>query len=292
MNVEEDGDTGLPEEIVKEATDLGWVPKDKFRGPEDKWIDADEFVEKGRHVLPIVIENNKRLKQELLTRDKKIDTLTQSVAASQKAIDALQKVHTEATARAVETAIARTKEEIKEARESGDVDAELALQDKLNDLKTAKKETTAAATAPEKKEEPAAKDDELSPEFKAWMAEHPWFGNAANPEDKKRTKAILRIGEDLRDEGVTELGEAFMNLCLEEEARRNTPAETRGTSKVESGSLGRSTSGGTKGKSYADMPKEAKEACMQFASTLVGPDKAYKNEADWQASYAKTYWAE
>jgi hypothetical protein len=289
MGIEDDGgDNEIPEEILKEATELGWVPKEKFRGAEDKWIPADEFVEKGRHVLPIMRENNARLKRELLTRDQKIDTLEASVKASNQAIKALQKVHSDATANAVEAAIKRTKEEIKAAREDGDVDTELALQEKLGDLKKAK-DTPATSATEEEAEDKKDKNEGLHPEFIAWKANNPWF-DGTSKEDRKKTKQVLRIAEDLREEGETALGQEFMELCVAEYERQVSPSG-RPTNKVETGSNGRS-SGGSGKKTYADMPKEAREACDSFASDVVGEGKLYKTVAEQRAAYAKIFFEE
>lgn len=286
MGVEdEDLDDGISEEVIKEATELGWKPKDKFVGDESKWIPADEFVEKGRHVLPIMRENNARLKRELLTRDQKIDTLEKSVKASTQAIAALQKTQSDATKAAVDAAIKRTRAEIKAAREDGDVDTEFALQDKLEDLKKAKEAPGPSAM----EEDPEDKKDKTTPEFKAWQAENPWFGGTSK-EDKQKTKLVLRIAEDLRDEGETSLGREFMDLCLAKYEEQLTP-QGRAASKVETGSHSRSPNGSGK-KGYADLPKEAKEACESFADSVVGEGKLHKTKAEWQAAYAKTYFEE
>lgn len=286
MGVEDNEvDDGPSEEIIKEATELGWKPKDKFVGDESKWIPADEFVEKGRHVLPIMRENNARLKRELLTRDQKIDTLEKSVQASTKAIAALQKVQSDATRAAVEAAIKRTKDEIREAREDGDIDKELTLQEKLGDLKKAKEAPDSGATP----ETPEDKKDTVSPEFRAWEAKNTWFGGTSK-EDKQKTKAVIRIAEDLRDEGETAMGEEFMDLCVARYEQQFAPSG-RPSSKVENGSHGRSAGGNGK-KGYADLPKEAKEACEEFADSVVGEGKLHKTKAEWQAAYAKTYFEE
>lgn len=47
------------------ARDMGWAPKDKWRGDPEKWVDAKEFVRRGEEVLPIVTAENRRLKAEL-----------------------------------------------------------------------------------------------------------------------------------------------------------------------------------------------------------------------------------
>lgn len=48
-----------------EAKEMGWVPKEEFRGPPERWKPAQQFVEDGENILPIVRAENKRLKGEL-----------------------------------------------------------------------------------------------------------------------------------------------------------------------------------------------------------------------------------
>ena len=40
----------IPDEVVKEAESQGWVPKEKFRGNESDWVDADLFEIGRAHV--------------------------------------------------------------------------------------------------------------------------------------------------------------------------------------------------------------------------------------------------
>lgn len=281
----EDTDTGA-QEVEQEARLLGWVPEDEFRGNKDNWETAEAFVERGQHLMPILKQNNVRLKNELLTRDQKIGTLQTQLQNAQKAIERLDAHYTEATKRAVTAAKAELVQQLKQAREDGDVDAEVKVQDKLDDLK-------ASQTAAAKKEEetkPATTTD-LDPQFIEWNQENPWFGDTTNPENKKRTKALVRIAEDLREEGDKTRGRAFFDKCLTMldggSAEASTPA-TR-TARVEGGAGGRSAAR-PGAKSFASLPAEAKQACAEDAMYLVGKGKAYATQKEWEAEYARIYY--
>lgn len=47
---------GGEDDTETRARAMGWVGKDEFRGPADKWRPADEFVKKGEEDLPILRE--------------------------------------------------------------------------------------------------------------------------------------------------------------------------------------------------------------------------------------------
>jgi len=54
-----------PDPNEAKARAQGWVPKDEFRGGEDKWIDAKSFVERGETIVPIMRERNEHLEKEI-----------------------------------------------------------------------------------------------------------------------------------------------------------------------------------------------------------------------------------
>jgi hypothetical protein len=293
MSVENDDLEGLDNEVDQESVErearaLGWVPQDKFRGDKAKWVDAPEFVDRGKNLMPVLAANNERLKRELLTRDQKIDTLTRKLDGATAAIDRLEDHYTQANKRAVEIAKSQLKEELKQAREDRDVDAEVEILDKLEDLRQASDKKAAPAT-PTKKDEPS----DLSDEFKEWQAENSWYG-----QDKKRTKQALRIAEDLRDEGITTTGREFMDAVVEKLEEQegaskvdddNKPVQ-RTPSKVDSGNPSGRRSGSVKG--WNDLPKDAQQACLSDVDTLVGDGKRYKDVDSWKKQYIKLYFAE
>src|SRR5690606_19433587 len=139
MDENEDLNTEGPtqEEVEQQAREMGWRPADEFKGDPDKWVDAEEFVERGKHVLPILAQNNKRLQKELLTRDQKIGTLEAQLKNATTAIEKLEKHYSEANRRAVETAKRELREQLIEARESGNLDDELDIMERLGELNKA-----------------------------------------------------------------------------------------------------------------------------------------------------------
>lgn len=262
-----------------EARNLGWLPKEEFKGDESHWVDAKEFVERGKVLMPILAKNNKRLQRELLTRDAQIGTLTERLDAATAALEKLEKHYTEANKRAVENAKRQLKEELKQARADNDVDAEFEIQEKLGQLNAAPVET------PQKPVEKKDDAPQLSPEFREWNSKNPWFGT-----DPKKTKEVMRIAEDLRDDGTDLVGIEFMEECVRIlESRNKKPDNAPSPSKVEGSTRQPRVS---TGKSFADLPPEAKRACQEDADELVGPGKRYKTLADWQSAYAKIYFAE
>ena len=126
--------------VEKEARSQGWVPKEEFRGPENAWVDAAEFVERGQKILPILQANNRRLmeeqRKEREKHQKELDELRQATEEFKK----FQKEAYERKTRELDNEIAKIREQKKQAIADGDGDLVVELDDRLDDLKTQKRE--------------------------------------------------------------------------------------------------------------------------------------------------------
>lgn len=284
----ENDDAGVDQkEVEQEARKMGWRPEEEFIGDKSRWVDAETFVERGRQVIPILAQNNRKLQADLSKRDEKIVTLQEQLESAQVAIEKLEKHWTEANKRAVETAKAQLKTELKAAREDNDIDAEIAIQEKLRDLGKTNEEAPKKETPkPEKKES----ESDLSPEIRSWMSDNSWYGDSG---DKKKTREFNRFCQDLKEDDpdmANVFGRTFLDTALElfnESKGEKSTAADKVDSGSNRGSGGNSASGG--GKSWNSLPKEAKDACLADADELVGPNKRYKKLDDWKAAYAKIY---
>ena len=201
------------ESLENEAKLMGWVPEAQFKGPKDHWISAEEFVDKGRHVMPILLANNKRLQKELLTRDAKLDTLATKLTTAQKTLGKLEGHYAEATTRAVAAA-------------KKDLMAQLQLSNVID--------IAVSAT-------------HISCEL---------------------THRNARRHEQEGDPGEL----------------------VRPASKVETGSNRGSNSSRGTGRSFADLPSDAKQACWNDVDDLVGPDKTFKTKSEWEKEYTRIYY--
>lgn len=285
MDPNENGEVenDLSPEVETEARNMGWLPKEQFKGNPDHWVDAAEFVERGKHVMPLLLANNKRLQRELLTRDQQIATLAQQLNGATSAIEKLERHYTEANKRAVENAKIQLKAELKEARANNDVDAEFEIREKIDELNKATDKAEEANPAAAK----PSNAPELSQEFKDWQARNDWFGV-----DPKKTKAINRIAEDLREEGSELVGTAFLDECVRILESQNVPAkkpEASPVSKVDGVSRGTRATGR---RSFADLPAEAKQACREDADDLVGPGKRFSTMKAWEDHYTNIYFSQ
>jgi hypothetical protein len=104
----------------------------------------------------------------------------------------------------------------------------------------------------------------------------------------------MGIAAELRADprNATLTGRKFYDKITEEVEAYLAPAG-KPTAKVGGEGGGRASGGGPgkRARSYADLPEEARLACEQFAKKLVGPGRAHKDMASWQAEYTTRYFA-
>ena len=259
-------------EVESKARHLGWVPKDEFRGNPEKWVDADIFVERGEHIMPILRENNKRLESE-------VARLQALVQGSIESTEELKRFHAEDVKRQIERTKAALKEEIKQARTEGDFDLEMDLQEKLAEVKAMPVQPQVVTDAVNA----ARAQAPFNPHLQEWMQENPWFGK-----DPRKTSLAVGIGHELREDpaNVGLVGRKFYERVNQEMHDYLNPRSA--SSKVES-SRNSGSGRSSRERGYADLPSDAKEACDKDAKKLVGPGKAFKDREAWGKYYAEQY---
>lgn len=285
----------MPDESEVRAKELGWVPKDEFRGDPERWVDAATYVRRGEEFIPLLKATTRKQSEELAQLKTSLKETKTTLAAATDALAAL----TEATSKAALDKVRDSKKEIKEAlvkaKNDGDVDQEVELQDKLTEVNAALKASeTAAGTKKSAKtasgEPPPGEDLAQNPEFKEWVTENEWWGI-----DKRKTGLALGVAQDLRAKGDTSEGKAFYDKVTKEinemlGTKPNTMRE--GPSKVEGDARGSANGGGVRAKSYEDLPADAKKACGDFAERVVGKGRAFADVASWRKHYTAEYFKE
>ena len=276
-------------DIEARAKEMGWSPKEDFRGDPERWIDAETFVERGETFVPFLKATTKKQEAELSSLREETQKLKSIVQANQETIEALKEFNTASARKAAEGQRQSLMAKIREAREAGDVETEETLRAELGETNAAIKESKAEKPKAEA-EKPVQKDWTQSPEWKEWHSENEWFGK-----DKRRSALAIGIGQEIREspEGRDLPMREFLDRVVEElektlpsNSRREKPSKVAGGSRNGSGE---GDSGGSGKRSYSDLPSDAKTACNDMAARFVGEGRAYKNIAEWREAYASRY---
>jgi len=261
-------------EIRQEAESQGWVPKEKFRGNEADWVDADTFVKRGREILPILRKNNENLIKDLNATKEQLKEFREAAEEFKK----FQKEAYERKASEYEQRIKEIKESRAQAISDGDGQKVNALDDALDQAKEEFKEAKQAVKDAEVVKTSEPTQAEIDPGLQQWLDRNTWFG-----EDKRMTAVVNGIGESLRVEFPTLKGQQFLDKLdevLAEEFPNRFGNKKSPVSRVESGS-GRQSRGNSNAQSYDNLPPEAKAACDRFVKQKLMTREQYVADFDW-----------
>jgi hypothetical protein len=265
---------------------MGWVPETEFRGPKGSFVSADEFVKRGENIMPVLRANNERLVSRLTDSERRNAELQAQLKETQEQVDALVNFNEEISKDRVAQKKVQLAARLKQAREDNDTEAEVEIQDELNALREEKPLVKKRTVKPGSSTPP-----EKNPEFLAFKEANPWYGT-----DSRRTAIAEAIGADIqraaKAQGAPLYGKAFFDKVQEEMDKLSPNPKRSRSSRVESGARGEGAGGGGSsggGKTVADLPPDAKAAMRRQGAKLIGPGKAFKDEAAWNAHYVKKY---
>jgi hypothetical protein len=259
------------------AKEMGWAPLDQWRGDPDKWVSAETFVDRGETVMPILRKNNERLLGQIEALKGEVTQITGSLKEAQESMAEFRKYHDEVSQRAYEKAVKDLKDQRREALKEGDGERVVVLEDALETLAADAptglgKQPTTPAPSPS----PAPAGAPADPVLRSWLDD-----NATWLKDPEKQAYATGISQYLR--ATTKVvGREFLDLVTKE-VEKKFSGPTRG---VEGGTRQTSRSGG---KSYADLPADAKAACDRFASKLAGTGKPFKTVAEYRSDYVSKY---
>lgn len=255
-------------EVETEARNMGWVPQSEWRGPADKWRPAEEFVQRGREILPIIRAREK-------AKDAKIAELEKRIGSHASDFKRLERMTEAALNRQREQIEAKYADRMEAAVETGDKDAYRAAQ---------KEQKQALAELDEKtKPEPEKKPEGgLSPEdqnaFEDWQDENTWFNvdKEMTAFADRRFERVKRTNPDISfAEALLEVRKAVEEKFPDKLGKAGKPS--RGPS-VEGGS--RVPGGGAPDKLASKLPAEAKAQALKYVK-----DGLYKTVEEYAEVY-------
>lgn len=250
------------QQIEARARAMGWTEKAEFKGDPAKWRDAAEFVERGENLLPLVKAQNKRLEREVAELKQTTRELGDYLSKTEQ--------------RAYDRALADLKQQRKEALAAGDGDA---FEKADEQIKTVERE--AAEKAAKRAEK---KDNGPDPVYAEWESRNAWL------KDSELSEYAEFAAQKLRANGEKATGAEFLDMVTAK-VKAQFPAKftnpRRETAQAVEGSAPAARRGG---KSYADMPAEARAACDRMAKNGFGGDE--KAMAKFKADYVKQFFDE
>lgn len=255
--------TGPDPAVITEAEQSGWVPKEKFRGNPDEWVDAEAFVKRGREINPFLRKSNERLKRELDEAKSELGDLkltTKEFAAE--------------FAKMKENAYKRAIGDLKAQRRDAIKDEDLALADELEERIDGLKEEQKAIPVKKEEAKPAAPDMTA---YNEWKDDNRWY----RPENEEAYDMAEVIALRLRKEDPSLVGRAFLDE-MTRRVKKRLPEAFENKNREKAPHEGPSSRGTTKDKhGYASLPADAKAACDKFVKAKLMTQEQYLAAYEW-----------
>ena len=250
--------------IEQEAREMGWVPQEDFRGDTTKWRSAEEFVERGREILPILRKN----KEELLKSNRQLKAEIEEMKATFEDFKEYRKADKE---RVYKQAIQDLKSRKVEALEANQAELVVEIDDAIAELKEEQ-------AKPVQVESKKAEQPQVDPIFMDWLSDNEWF-------EKNTTLqyAANAAGAELLEENPGLKGRKFLDKVAER-VKEQYPEKFGGRREAPptvEGSQGGSRSKPKK-ESYENMPQEAKSKCDSYVKQGLLTREEYVTEY-WRA---------
>lgn len=252
------------------ASEIGWAPKDKFRGDPSKHIDAKTYYEKGEFVLPIVKKQRDEAKAHAEKSDKTIAELKAAMADFQKFTEAAA----ERKVSELQAEISSLKGTRAAAVAAGDDKAFREADDAIEERKEAIAAAKEKPVKPEPKEDPS-----VDPAFSAWLDENRWYAD-----DPKKKKLADEFGiyyanaDGLKGKPLYDAVAAKMKSLESEVSGKERAGPQRG---------GKPSGSDSKAKTFENLPQEYKDGFkkMERAGFTVTKEQ-YAEQCDpsaWSA---------
>lgn len=278
---EQEQDVAEPSDNEVRARELGWAPKEEWKGKPEHWKSADEWLEQApKNYIPKLEKKIGQLEGKLARKEAETEDRI-------KRLEGTMKAHYQAQIDQIKSDYEGKKEK---AVETGDTEAyKKAVADEKRAVEGLEKKVEAAEDKQELKDTKAASD--LPPEVKkrleAFLEDNDWY--STNRRLQKNFDFLYAVVEEEMpgativerlDEARTRLVEANPEK-FGKVKKDDDDDEPRRGSRVESGS--RNTNGGPKKKGWSDIDSEDR----RLAESMIGEGKLFKDKSDYAADYWK-----
>ena len=261
-------------DIETEAKALGWTPQEQFKGSPDKFVGAEEFVQRGKAIMPILRKNNEKLLTEVTEVKGQLGAVQAALREAQESMATFREYHDQTAKRAYDAALRDLRAQKAEAITANDGATVVAVEEAIDKLGKEALLLPKPAAAP-----PPPPAQQLHPDMVSWERD-----NAAWLAEPEKQAYAQSVGGYVRAMNPNLTGRAFLDKVTEQVEKffGGAPSGQR----VEGGTTAGARTGS---KSYSNLPVEAKTACDRFATRLAGPGKAFKTVEDFRKDYVSKY---
>lgn len=253
-------------ESEEKARRLGWVPKDEFRGDPEHWRSADDFLARGEQLLPILKRDNDKLHRRLGDLEKQ---LKEQAEASKELLEFTSK----SEQRAYERARADIESRIKDGAANADTAVVEAGMRELSELDKQHQPKTETKV-------PEQARQQIDPTIQAWIDREKWFTTTPSLA-AFATEVYGELDRDAPGMAVEDrLAEVKKRTMDKFPEKFGINPKRNGAAHVDAPNT--EIRKPKRGKTYEDLPADAKAACDRFMKSIPGYTRdKYVAAYDW-----------
>lgn len=247
-----------PEPTIEDAAkEMGWRPKEEFKGDPDKWVEAETFVKRGEEILPILKAQSKKDREAL-------KAATDQIAEMKKTFGEFKQYHSQTEKRAYERAMKDLEARQAQAVEDNDLKAVREITREMTDL-------SKDVRTDDSGNDLAKTQDEA---FAVWVQDNAWFKT-----DAALRGAAIALADEIAADGLIDpakqMAEVSKRIKAEfphkfENARRAAPAA------VEGGSPPRKA-----GKGWSDLPALERQTYERWIKAGIATREQLLKDYQW-----------
>lgn len=255
------GDEGLGT-IEERARRMGWLPLEEFPGNPDRWVDAETYVRNAETQLPILKGTLGVMERKMAEQERLLKEQAERIARMQADFREFVEFTRKSEERAYKRALEELKDRQRKAVEEQDLETFDQVSKEIDELISSHPALTGKPLPEPAKQQEAASGWFSQEVVDAWKAANPWYTD--NPKMAVYARQVdmwladvkPHLSQRERLEEITryvkaEFPEYWSN------PRRSAPPAVEGAE--HSGRPTRKV-----GKTYEDLPPEAKAMCDRF----------------------------
>ena len=250
-------------EIEERAKGQGWTDKEHFKGDPERWVSAEDYVERADKIMPIMKAQMGKYEKTIESQKDELKATKTDITELRETMRKMAKVNQNVSETAYNRAMETIRAEQTKAINDNDGEAFARLEKDKDELVSNKPEPVEVQSPPDNTEE--------NPEFQEWLGDNPWYKD--NPKLQEYADSVVY--------GVRQMtGKKGMALldAIKEKAMSIFPEEFENPNRKAAAAVSGGTNQGrtdTKSDGYNDLPADIKMACDDFVDQKLGTRKEY-----------------
>jgi hypothetical protein len=270
-------------DVQTRARAMGWRPKEEFRGPPERWVDAEKFIDVAEQEVPVLRERLNSMTTQFARTERELKEVKDALGETKQVLNDFREFASLGEKRAYERALKELQAKRDVAVAHADVETHREVQAEIEELQRTAKPATPAKTETREEQPPQRRLPDPDPVVTAWVSANPWFTSdpVLNALAKAEEQRIVN------DHPGLSASERLAHVKAEVQRRfpeKFSNPRREGVSEVTQPGGGQTRR--SHGWTYDDLPPDARKMCDKFVSQMAGGKKPYTRE-----EYVKEYFA-